>query len=550
MPWTIADVASHNKSVKDKDKPAWVKTANAVRAKCIRDGGTETMCDALAIATANKAVKKLKEADAVKDEKNLDGKGERETRDMRSPELQEVAGMSINDMLDKLRYAVRDKVASPDDIDGPWIKETYDDYLIYEYDGKLYQVSYSFSDGGEPQLGTAAEVIEQTSYIPAGTAAEAASLEDDFVPLVEAFGDDGTFLAEIISPGWGTSGYYSADVLKRDAGIYKEGMPMFWDHPKKADNPERSLRDMAGKLVEDAKWLDNGPKGPGVYARAQAYTPYRAAIKEMREDIGLSHRAAGSRKLGQAEGKRGPIVEKMTAAQSVDFVTAPGRGGAVVELFESARQKAHETYEETRGDQAHDINWGEITLDEVKRSRPDLVEALRSEIKQAVYGQKKTVEEVKRMNDEELKELQEAKDKLEEANAGLTDEIARLREELILKEAREVVVREVSATDLLDITKERLVESLVKKPIVTEGELDMEKYTQFINEAIKKEKDYVATITGIGDGSVRGMGSGGEAGSSEAGKAKLKESFIRLYKSQGHSDEEAGRLAETAVKGR
>ena len=55
MPWTVDDVDKHNKDV--EDKPKWVKIANATRDSCMKRGGTDTMCDALAIATANKAFK-------------------------------------------------------------------------------------------------------------------------------------------------------------------------------------------------------------------------------------------------------------------------------------------------------------------------------------------------------------------------------------------------------------------------------------------------------------------------------------------------------------
>lgn len=438
MPWTIADVASHNKSVTDEDKPAWVKIANAVRDKCIKGGGTETMCDALAIATANKT---FKEAEV-------------EDKELMEIELEEV------------------------------------------------------------------------------------EISEDFEPLVEA-GEDGTFLAKIISPGWGSAGFYSADVLKRDVEIYKEGLPMYWDHPSKDEEknrPERSLRDMAGKLTEDAKYLDNGPLGPGVYAKAQAYTPFRAAIKEMQADIGLSHRATGSRKLGEVEGRKGPVIEKMVAAQSVDYVTAPGRGGAVTELFEAARVAA-------RGEQAHDIR-GEITLDGLKRDRPDLIEALRSEIKQAVYSDKRNMEEVKRMTDEEIKTLEESKTQLEKDNSELMEEIKRLQEREVLREAKELVLSIVSKSELPDITKDRLTESLSRNPITVDGKLDTEKFTQHITEEVSKAVAEVAIITE--SGKVKGMG---ESDATD-GRTALKESFKRGYLREGYSDEDAERMAESAARGR
>jgi hypothetical protein len=54
MPWTIADVDSHNKGLSDAQKKKWVSTANAVLAECEKKGGTD--CDAKAIRIANGTV--------------------------------------------------------------------------------------------------------------------------------------------------------------------------------------------------------------------------------------------------------------------------------------------------------------------------------------------------------------------------------------------------------------------------------------------------------------------------------------------------------------
>ena len=81
-------------------------------------------------------------------------------------------------------------------------------------------------------------------------------------------------------------------------------------------------------------------------------------------------------------------------------------------------------------------------------------------------------------------------------------------------------------------------------PVLDEdGALDKEKYSQHITEAIKTETEYIVTITGQGDGKIKGMGSSG----SPDGKAALKESFKRGYLREGKPEEEAERLASLAV---
>lgn len=163
------------------------------------------------------------------------------------------------------------------------------------------------------------------------------TFKNDIQKLVESATDSSGFMRiRIISPGWGSSGYYSPEVLKAAAPLYKQGTHCYWNHPSRSeahDRPERNLRDLAGVLAEDAQW-SNSPE-PGLYARVQVFAPYRAVIKEMAPYIGISHYAAGESKQGEAEGRRGDIITRITSVRSVDFVTVAGRGGAILE---AARQ--------------------------------------------------------------------------------------------------------------------------------------------------------------------------------------------------------------------
>lgn len=163
-----------------------------------------------------------------------------------------------------------------------------------------------------------------------------------FMPLVEkAVRRDGSIPIKIIQPGWGSSGYYPADVLERDGPkVFTKGMHMYWNHPtqsEEAERPERSLNDLAGVLLSDARWESNGPKGPGLYADAKVFENYRGAVDDMAEHIGVSIRAMGKAQQGTVEGRRGPLITELTAGRSTDFVTAPGAGGEIITLFEAAR---------------------------------------------------------------------------------------------------------------------------------------------------------------------------------------------------------------------
>ena len=99
---------------------------------------------------------------------------------------------------------------------------------------------------------------------------EAADVEitGDAIPLKEgAVGQDGTAYLKLISPGWGSSGFYSSDLLKRDGPkVFPAGTKNFWDHQTAAEEsarPEGSLRDLASALTEDAHYEETGTAGPG-----------------------------------------------------------------------------------------------------------------------------------------------------------------------------------------------------------------------------------------------------------------------------------------------
>lgn len=169
------------------------------------------------------------------------------------------------------------------------------------------------------------------------------AVRGDLVPITEtAVRSDGTVPLRLISPGQGSSGYYSADVLEQAAHdrVFPAGTHMYIDHPtltERADRPERSIRDLAAVLETDAIWQAAHPDGPGLYAQARVFAPYRPIIAEMADHIGVSIRASAEMSRGQVDGRRVPIIDRLIEAQSVDFVTRPGRGGAVLSILESAQ---------------------------------------------------------------------------------------------------------------------------------------------------------------------------------------------------------------------
>lgn len=149
---------------------------------------------------------------------------------------------------------------------------------------------------------------------------------------------------KVIEAGWGSSGYYGSEMLANyGPKVFKAGTKVFMNHPSVAesnDRPERDVHQLAGKLVSDAVFTENG-----LVAEIEFYSHYAPIIKEMAGDVGLSIHALGEAKIGEAEGREGPIIESLVEdpLTSVDVVTVAGAGGRFLSLLESYTRKDAET---------------------------------------------------------------------------------------------------------------------------------------------------------------------------------------------------------------
>lgn len=141
----------------------------------------------------------------------------------------------------------------------------------------------------------------------------------------------------IIRSGWGSSGYYAREVLERDGPkVFGKGTHMYLNHPsasEEADRPERDLRDLAGVIDSTPKMV-----GEDLVAEVRVYEHWQPVINAIAEDIGVSIRAVGEYEMGEAEGRQGHLITKLTEGLSVDYVTQAGAGGKVGPLLESARR--------------------------------------------------------------------------------------------------------------------------------------------------------------------------------------------------------------------
>ncbi|GAA5229258.1 hypothetical protein [Arthrobacter cryoconiti] len=145
----------------------------------------------------------------------------------------------------------------------------------------------------------------------------------------------GRVLLKLITPGVGSSGTYSAEVLAQAAKdkVWPRGTQSHINHDteyERMERPEGNLRNLVGVLTEDAYVDADG----ALVAEVRVGSAWRDFVEEFHDFIGASVAASAVIK----DTKSGRIVEKLIASpfNRVDLVTVAGRGGNVAEILEAA----------------------------------------------------------------------------------------------------------------------------------------------------------------------------------------------------------------------
>jgi hypothetical protein len=146
--------------------------------------------------------------------------------------------LSYDEKYSALVAAIRADEYNPDGT-YRYIDSVYDTYFIFrqigEDGGAYFKATYALDANGKATVGSASEVKRVISWEDVLTEAEEnfdQFAEGAFVKLVEAATEEGEITIKVIAPGWGSSGYYAKEVLKRDgAKAFPAGTKMFWNHP-------------------------------------------------------------------------------------------------------------------------------------------------------------------------------------------------------------------------------------------------------------------------------------------------------------------------------
>ncbi len=351
--------------------------------------------------------------------------------------------------------------------------------VVYELESPagtvLLRRTFRIDKAGEVKKLGDAEEVEQVYRLKesAGTPAKVEAGVSDVATLgTEALGDSGTAELKLIEVGQGANGFYSAETLKAAAGAsgaFPTRTKMYWDHPtptEARERPERSLTSLAGELTGPAVFRDNA-----LWAPAKIFAPFREAVRELKDSIGVSIRAM----LDKQQGPEGPFINAIVPDKinSVDFVTLPGAGGKVVEAFES---------------------WGrgpQPPAADPKEPDMDISEAL-----QPVQEALSAITDTLKAHGEKLERVDSLADRLGK------------------QEIRAAARTAVESSKLPAIARTRIVEQLVTHPPVkADGSLDQEAFTSAATTAIEAESDYIKQL---GPGQVKGLGGGAPANESGA----------------------------------
>ena len=416
-------------------------------------------------------------------------------------------------------------------------------------DNFLAEAGRVLSAANEGKLKAALESLQSVlAQLATEMEETAVSIVTDCTPLVEkSVRRDGTVPIKIIQPGWGSSGYYSKNVLERDIPrVFPPGTQMFWNHATPTEDmerPEGDLDSLAGVIVTCPQWQENGAKGPGVYADARVFGGYAETIDEIGEHIGVSIRGSGLHEMGERDGRKGRIITEIKSGRSVDFVTTPGAGGAIVQVFESAgsgklpnpemikqlkearnigewlESRLHLTLTQIADDM---FGEGRLNRDERKALSHAIGQALNTYhgtittnapqlYQRDIWADAPPIKGINEsnteaaMSDEQLKEAQTQIAALQKEREQDRAVMEAMRERLVLSEARDFVNVALATAQLPDITKNRLSRQLLSNPPVKEGRIDQEIYAKMVETAVTEARAEITAV--LGNGKITGMGS-------------------------------------------
>lgn len=205
-------------------------------------------------------------------------------------------------------------------------------------------------------------------------------------------GPDGTYKIVLITPGQGSSAYYTEELLREyGPATFPAGTHSYPTHQKAQD---RNPFTMIGGLAEDAFYED----GVGLVGYLKPRESLRETLEEIKDYVGFSISAPGECEEAEVDGQVTKVATSLipSITNTVDLVSYAGRGGkfAMAEsLLEEALTNSHtDSTDENPGKG----NGNMPTLEEKVESLISVVESLVTKFDEALAGletEKNTVAE-------------------------------------------------------------------------------------------------------------------------------------------------------------
>jgi len=206
--------------------------------------------------------------------------------------------------------------------------------------------------------------------------------------------DQGNLSGVIVVEGESANrNYYTKEALESGIEIFR-GKPIYADHPtrtEEADRPERSVRDLVGRLSDNPTdfWVAEIAEGPLAGRHALFYK--NAKLSESADWLVTLIREciAGDQSInatGRGDWASDGIVftvEAFADATSLDFVTQAAAGGRG-QLQESQRAPQ----------QSIEDIFSELTFAQLVEARPDIVNDIATRERRKAYGEKKQLQEL------------------------------------------------------------------------------------------------------------------------------------------------------------
>ena len=307
--------------------------------------------------------------------------------------------LSLEEIGEKIRAKLnppRDGYPSAVEMPYCWVRATYDDRVVVEKSGKLWEIAYTIGEGGDVMLGEPAEVVVTYQRIAESGAtvvtyervapSATVDLHETQGRLLEAAEKTGsTWRVLLIRAGTSGNGiHYSPEVLQEAVPLF-EGVKAYADHPSRDEmrsRPERSIRDVVGwydrvayddahagiaadfHVLESADWLR---------------TMLRSAWDAGKGDLlGFSINAAGTKSGKRKDG--GALLEAIVSVTSTDVVTTPGAGGRLLGMLESERSAGVRPEGEMTPEEIAQLVTQSVAAN-AETLKAGLLEAMREELK-------------------------------------------------------------------------------------------------------------------------------------------------------------------------